>query len=263
MTDTPVRLIATDLDGTLVRADWSVSPRSTHALAQARQSGIKVVLITGRPKRWAQHVSDIVASDAVAVANGAMVFDGDLDEVLISRLLDPAHARAFGIAMRAHDPEVAFAAERPEGFLRDRRYIERWPADEIQVLDFEDLYSEPLIKMLIRHEGHSADSLLDVALEVARDFEVTLTHSSTDGLLEVSAAGVDKGTSLALLAQSWGIEPEEVIAFGDMPNDAAMLQWAGRSYAVANAHPMAKDAAKGLTAGVEEDGVAEILEQLA
>lgn len=258
----PVQLIATDLDGTLVRSDHSISERTHAALRRAHDLGVKVVLITGRPQRWARYVSEVVAADAVVIANGALALDGDLQEILISRLLDPEHAHAFGLAMRAHDPDVVFAAERPAGFHKESTYLERWPADNVVLLDFDTLFSEPSIKMLVRHEGLNADALLEMAMAVGEGHDVSLTHSSTDGLLEVSAAGVDKASTLAMLCEMWGITSDEVVAFGDMPNDAAMLQWAGRSYAMANAHPLAKSAGKAHTASNEDDGVAIVLEQL-
>jgi len=87
-------------------------------------------------------------------------------------------------------------------------------------------------------------------------------HSSTFGLLEIAAAGVTKASGLAELAASHGITPDEVAAIGDMPNDVPMLQWAGASYAVANAHPAALAAADEVLASNDEDAVAVLIETL-
>jgi len=91
---------------------------------------------------------------------------------------------------------------------------------------------------------------------------VETTHSGGAGLIELSAAAVTKAGALAELCRRWGVTAEEVIAFGDMPNDGPMLRWAGQSWAVANAHPEARAAATDVTASNDEDGVARILEGL-
>ncbi|HWB38139.1 MAG TPA: HAD hydrolase family protein, partial [Rugosimonospora sp.] len=81
------------------------------------------------------------------------------------------------------------------------------------------------------------------------------------GLVEISAAGITKATGLALLAAEYAVAPEDVVAFGDMPNDVPMLHWAGRAVAVANAHPEALAAADDVTLSNVDDGVAAYLER--
>ena len=91
----------------------------------------------------------------------------------------------------------------------------------------------------------------------------TVTHSNPqDGLLEIAAHGVSKASTLARLCAELGVEPAEVVAFGDQPNDLPMLAFAGRAYAVANAHPAVLAAVPAHTASVEDDGVAAVLEEL-
>ena len=91
---------------------------------------------------------------------------------------------------------------------------------------------------------------------------VTTTWSSTGALVEISAPGVTKASTLALLCDELGVEPEEVVAFGDMPNDLPMLAWAGTSFAMAAAHPTVLDLADHVAPGYDEDGVAAVLEKL-
>ena len=92
---------------------------------------------------------------------------------------------------------------------------------------------------------------------------VEVTHSdANDSLLELSALGVTKGTTLANLAARWGIQQHEVVAFGDMPNDVEMLRWAGRGYAVGNAHPLDLEVADEHAPSIDDDGVAEVVERL-
>lgn len=258
-----IRLVATDLDGTLVRSDQHISARSRDAIAALRSAGIKVAVVTGRPVRWiVPALHEIGEVDFCLAGNGAFVFNGDLTEILHSSLLEPAHAAAFARAIRSVHGEVAFAVERESGFSREEHYRERWPAVPASVMDLDELLSQPVGKLLVRHEGLNADELLEAAAKIAIDHPVTLTHSSTDGLLEVSALGVDKAAAVAWCAASIGACADDVLAFGDMPNDVSMLTWAGQSYAVANAHPAARAAAKSQALSNDEDGVATILESL-
>jgi hypothetical protein len=124
----------------------------------------------------------------------------------------------------------------------------------------EELVAEGIVKLLARHEGMNADELLATAHRSVAG-RGTLTHSSSDGLLEISAVGVSKATGLAELAQERGIGPADVVAFGDMPNDLPMLAWAGRGLAVANAHPEVLSAADEVIGSNDDDGVAAYLEQ--
>ena len=255
-------MVATDIDGTLIRRDLTVSERTRLAVRAVRQQGALVVLVTGRPVRWmAPLLEDLGPVDNVIVANGAMVLDGSL-EVLHHRSLDGDVACAFARALRTAHAEVVFAAERPSGFAHEVGYKPRWPDPRATVLELEELFREPMTKMLVRHEGHDSEALHALASEVASEFAVALTYSSGDGLLEIAAGGVDKAAALVWLCDRNGISADEVVSFGDMPNDVPMLAWAGRSYAVANAHPLARTAAKSAAPGNEDDGVAAILEEL-
>jgi HAD superfamily hydrolase (TIGR01484 family) len=116
------------------------------------------------------------------------------------------------------------------------------------------------VKLLVRHKAMDADALLAAAHAAVGDL-ATLTHSSTDGLLEVSATGVSKASGLAALAEQHGVPADRVVAFGDMPNDLPMLAWAGHGVAVANAHPEVLAIAAEVTARNDEDGVAQVLER--
>ncbi len=121
-----------------------------------------------------------------------------------------------------------------------------------------ELFTEPALKLLVRHEELGYQEFWDRAAEAVGDRAV-ITWSSTSSLLEISAAGVTKATTLALLCDDLGVESADVIAFGDMPNDLAMLTWAGTSYAMADAHPTVVEAAAYVAPGHDDDGVARVL----
>jgi hypothetical protein len=160
-------------------------------------------------------------------------------------------------------PRAAWAVERPTAFAHEPAYRSRWPVPDDTVVDaVEALLAVAPVKLMLRSPGMTADELVAIAHEAVGEL-VEVTHSSTaDTLLEISAGGVSKGSTLAVLCDSLGITPRQVLAFGDMPNDLPMLRWAGRSVAVANAHPDVLAAADEVTASCDEDGVAQVLERL-
>lgn len=259
------KLIATDLDGTLVGVDFAVSRRNARALRRASQAGIPVILVTGRPVRWLPLVYADLGEQYLAVcANGAVVYDPVADLVRDSWPLLPdalAHACA---RLRAAAPGVMFAAEVDGGrrLLHERAWPVRYDADNSTVaVDLDELVARPAVKLLARVDGYDSDSLTALAARSAGEV-VEATHSSNSGVIEMSRRGVTKATGLARIAAELGVAADDVLAFGDMPNDVSMLAWAGRSVAVANAHPLARVAADEVTLSNVDDGVAVYLEAL-
>ncbi|MEU8887420.1 HAD family hydrolase [Streptomyces sp. NPDC048442] len=267
---TPVRLIATDLDGTLLRDDKSVSPRTVAALAAAEAAGIEVFFVTGRPARWMDVVSAHVHGHGLAIcANGAAVVDlhagGELIEV---RPLERADARATVAALRAAVPGSSFAVELTTGIHYEPAYPPFQFDPAAGIASAEELLHEevpgsgdPVIKLLVHHPSLAPDDFLDLARATVGELG-SVTRSSPTALLEISGPGVSKASTLARCCAERGIAPEEVVAFGDMPNDIEMLAWAGRSYAMGNAHPAVLAVATGRTSPNEEDGVAAVIEQI-
>ncbi|MFF9849174.1 Cof-type HAD-IIB family hydrolase [Streptomyces litmocidini] len=264
------RLIATDLDGTLLRDDKSVSPRTVAALAAAEQAGIEVFFVTGRPARWMDVVSDHVHGHGLAIcANGAAVVDlhsgGTFLEV---RPLERPVALDVVRALRAAAPGTSFAVELTTGIHYEPQYPPFFLDPGATVATAEKLLFEekpgsaaPVLKLLAQHPELDPDVFLALAREAAGGL-AAFTRSSPTALIEISALGVSKASTLALCCAERGISAEEVVAFGDMPNDIEMLSWAGRSFAMGNAHPEVITAASGRTVGNNEDGVAVVIEQL-
>lgn len=258
----PPQVVATDLDGTIVRTDGTVSPRTRRAFAAAEAAGALVVFVTGRPPRWMHPVAQETGHRGLAIcANGALVYDLHTETVVEEHLLQPAAAREVVELLRRRIPDVTYAVDRGSSFGHEPSYVPRFPQpDDTLVVPIEDLLLDPAAKLLVRHDTFDADELLARALEVLGD-QVTLTHASTDGLIEVSAAGVSKASTLSLLCRERGVEADAVLAFGDMPNDLPMLSWAGWGVAVANAHPEVLEIADEVTASNDEDGVAQVVER--
>jgi Cof subfamily protein (haloacid dehalogenase superfamily) len=261
---TPPRIVATDLDGTIVRSDGSISDRTRAALAAAEANGAMVVLVTGRPPRWLHGIADATGHRGVSVcANGALVYDLHTEQVVASYPLSVEIAREVVDRLRSAIPGIGFAVETvTDGFGHEPAYRPRWSTDAELVAEVDELLSAPLAKLLARHEELDSDSLLAAAREVVDADIATMTHSSRDGLLEISAAGVSKATTLAALCAEHDLHAADAVAFGDMPNDLPMLAWAAHSVAVANAHPEVLAVVDEVTASNDEDGVAKVLERL-
>ena len=258
-----IRLVATDLDGTLLRSDGTVSARTARVLAALQASGVVVVLVTGRPPRWMAEVGDVIGNAGVAIcANGALVYDMRSEALLSARLLEPALVRALTTRLRRGLPGLRFAVEYGLTFGREPEYEHGWAiGGAVRVEPVETLLDHPVAKLLARHPRLARDELLARAVPLM-GADATVTSSSWESLLEISAFGVTKAATLAELAGSFGVAPREVMAFGDMPNDLEMLAWAGRPVAVANAHPDLLAVAHEVTASNDDDGVALVLERL-
>lgn len=260
-------LVATDLDGTLVRSDGTISDRTVAALRAVEAAGSTVVFVTGRPPRWIADVAEATAHTGLAIcANGAIVYDLHTEQVIEAFPMAAAVARVVVERLRAALPEVGFAVETVDGFSHEPGYRSRWPVGrQVRIGPVDELLAgaatDGLIKLLARHEVLDPDTLLSQAREVVGEV-AELTHSSRTGLLEISAAGVSKATTLAVVCAERGIAASEVAAFGDMPNDLPMLAWAGSAYAMANSHRDVLAAVPGRAPSNDDDGVAHVLEDL-
>jgi Cof subfamily protein (haloacid dehalogenase superfamily) len=268
-----IRLLATDLDGTLLRSDGTISSRTRVALQAAEAAGLVVVFVTGRPVRWLDDVIEQTGHLGIAVGgNGAVIYDLHDAEVLAAHSLAPDSAHTVAVDIRRRFPEVAFASESLDGFAAEPAYVHDWainpnvdrygrPIPEPAIGDLEMVTGQPLLKLLAKDRGADVDEFL-ASVDTLLDGRATATHSSSIGLLEISAPGVSKATGLAEVAALHGIQRDEIAAIGDMPNDIPMLEWVGTSYAVANAHPAAREAAQHVVGSNDDDAVASVIDTI-
>ncbi|MBB6627827.1 HAD family phosphatase [Nocardioides sp. KIGAM211] len=254
------RLVATDLDGTLVRSDGSVSDYTRDVLLEVERRGVPVVFVTGRPLRWAEEVFGYVGEHGLAiVSNGGLVWDVERSAPHLVRPIDQAVALETCRLIREAVPGSAFAVETVTGIGLEPGFMERFPPPpDSHRGALEELFDAPAVKLLARHEELAPQEYWDAA-EAAVGDRVTITWSSSSTLLEISAADVTKASTLALLCADLGVDAADVIAFGDMPNDLPMLGWAGTSYAMADAHPTVTATADHVAPGHDDDGVARVL----
>ncbi|WP_282781575.1 MULTISPECIES: HAD family hydrolase [unclassified Nocardia] len=264
------KMVATDVDGTLIDHREQVSARTRAAVAALIADGVPFVLATGRPPRWIDPVVDGLGYAPLCVCgNGAVIYDSAQDRILSTRVLDVDTLEWLAELAERLLPGCGLAAERvgvsahdaatPQ-FVSSPEYEHAWLNPDDTRVARSEVIAAPAIKMLIRLAGATSAFMREV-LEPHLIGRADLTYSTDDGLVELSAPGVTKATGLATVAQRLGVQHATMIAFGDMPNDVPMLRLAGHGVAMANAHQEAKEAANEVAATNNEDGVARILER--
>ncbi|MFF7886045.1 HAD family hydrolase [Streptomyces sp. NPDC020794] len=262
---TAYSLIATDLDGTLLRGDDTLSDRSRAVLARVAEAGARHLVVTGRPAPRVRPLLDELGGAGLAVCGqGAQLYDAAADRLLWSVTLDRELAET---ALGKIEAEVGllYAAVDQDGVdgltLIEPGYVMPHPTlPAVRVHRRDDLWTEPISKVLLRHPSLSDDELASAARGVVGSL-ATVTMSGP-GTVELQPCGVTKATGLALAAAHLGLTPAATIAFGDMPNDIPMFDWAARGVAMANAHPELKAVADEVTLSNEDDGIAVVLERL-
>ncbi|HYN28519.1 MAG TPA: HAD-IIB family hydrolase [Dermatophilaceae bacterium] len=257
-------LVATDLDGTLLRRDGSLSARTRAAIRAAEDAGIDVIFVTARPPRWLHALADAVGPHGVVLAgNGAFVVDMRTRSVLSYSGFRRAELLPLVSDLRSAFPDAGFAVERHTGMTMELAYreIHAEGADVAALVERLDEIDDdaPTGKLLVVRSGEPGEQFLEDVDEVV-GVRGQVQFSGATFLAEVSPPGVSKATVLASWCESRSIEPRDVWAFGDMPNDLPMLRWAGASFAVANAHPLVRSATTHHCPSNEEDGVALVLE---
>lgn len=260
------KLIATDLDGTIVSHEGVISQRTIDVFTRARDLGVHVFFVTGRPPRWMGEIREAFGFGAAICCNGAMLYDLMNDAVLEEWMIPIDEQLEVVRRMRIAMPEMSFAVESNDHYHREIAYIPRWDIgmDNIGVEKIEEAIKRPALKILGRcsNREFTSDEMVEVARRELHNL-VTITHStSKDSLIEISALNVSKGTALEIVAKRLGLTAEDCVSFGDNPNDFSMLEWTARSYAMSDGHPDSPQFAKAVAEPCEADGVAKIIEEL-
>lgn len=252
----PVRMIASDLDGTFLAPSGLVSEVNRLAVKRAVDEGFHVVFATGRPPSWLSVLEDLELEHSIVVAsNGALLYDIATGEVLNQHALPSEEVLELAERLREALPGVTFGVQREHDFGHEPDYFAKEPVNAFTNQVDEDTKSRfrqllvaghlseliadgPFVKLLVKHP-HASASTISSLIERLTHGRLTPTYSMGDahGLVEVSAPGVTKATALAEYCAELGIDPREVAAFGDMPNDLDMLRWAGHPHLMANHDP--------------------------
>lgn len=261
----PYKLVATDLDGTLLRDDGTVSGRTREALAAVTAAGAAHIIVTGRGVPWTRHILDDLGYEGLAVCGqGAQVYHAGEHKLLTSLTLDRQLA---GLALSKVEAEIgplALAASRDgldgEVLVGPGYRVQEGPLPAVFVEDPAEMWSAPLNKVYIQHPGLDDDALAEATrAAVGNLVDVVMAGP---GIVEILPLGLSKATGLSLAARRLGVKAADTIAFGDMPNDIPMFAWSQHGVAMANAHEDLKAVAHEITASNEDDGIAVVLEQL-
>ncbi|GLW17078.1 hydrolase [Streptomyces sp. NBRC 13847] len=261
----PYKLIATDLDGTLLRSDETVSERTRQALAAATAAGAAHIVVTGRAVPWTRHILDALEYKGLAVCGqGGQVYHAGEHRLLTSVTLDRQLAGLALSKIEAETGPLHLAASRDglegEVLVGPGYRVQEGPLPNVLLDDPGELWAAPLNKVYIQHPALDDDALALAARQIAGDL-VGVTVAG-EGIVELLPLGLSKATGLSLAARRLGVTAKETLAFGDMPNDIPMFAWSAHGVAMANAHDELKAVAHELTASNEEDGVAVVLERL-
>ena len=270
----PYRLLALDLDGTLLDPKGEVSPATARAVAAARAAGIQVVLASGRAPR---HITDIhrrldLATPIVA-HDGAVVYDRLRRRVVHHEPLDLDVARRLAALLKEHDQTINLHVE-SQTDEEDRRSVEAMDErllESILLRNAESPHSVGAVQQLLADEATRIsklwfyappDTMAAIKRRLLAEFrDQVSTLAFDDVTLSVLSTGASKAAGVAWVAERLGVARAEVAAIGDELNDVPMLGWAGLGIAMGNAKPCAREVAKVVTAANGEDGVARAIER--
>jgi len=264
-----VRMIVTDLDGTLFQPDKTVTPRALRALSAAHDAGIVVMAATGRSIVDVTRLLPGVLRELTVCSNGAVVYSAHTDSVLLSRPIEPLVIEAFIETMQPLAPQTSFATLVNNGYdmLPGPGYLDLMvdgnhgrSKQSMTEVDLAELVRHPAVKLIARSAELGLAELFDRCGQAAH-VGVRPTMSGVP-FVEISAAEVSKATTLDLLATDRGISRHEVVVLGDSLNDAEMIQWAGLGVAMANADPEVQALADEVAPANTDDGVAWVIERL-
>lgn len=263
----PPRLLAIDLDGTLLRSDKQVSRRSADAIAAAIERGVKVVLASARPPRSTFGIYQALRLDTLQVNyNGALILDLPRSRYALHLALCNKLSRRIIDRIRGEFPGVEVQIEVLDRWLTDRHdpaspycteTAKSYPPDFVGPLD--ECLANPLTKLMFLAPPEVMARVREtVKTEFGGECALFVTD---DYLLQVCHPAVEKWVGVAWIARAYGVDAKEVMSIGDAPNDAALLRWSGLGVAVANAWPQTRDAADVVVSSNDDDGVAEAIER--
>jgi Cof subfamily protein (haloacid dehalogenase superfamily) len=258
------RLLALDVDGTLLTTDERLTDRNRDALHRAEARGWHVVVVTGRPLPVALPVvHQLGIGEHVVAANGATIAEVRTGVVLEQASLPGALAVAAIERSRRAVPGVGLAVTTARGFFREPGFLRIAPLAESQGIEVADAAPavDDLIYSVVLFADLDARDLRDALAAVAPD-GVAVSPSGLAGSVELTVPGVHKGTGVASLCRRLGVDQRDVVAFGDGLNDHEMLAWAGLGVAMDNAQDETKAVADEVAPTNDDDGVAHVVERL-
>ncbi|WP_432797614.1 Cof-type HAD-IIB family hydrolase [Poriferisphaera sp. WC338] len=260
-----IRMIAMDLDGTLLRDDKTLSAENIAAVKRAVDAGVVVVIASARPPRAVKAIYEALGLDTIQINyNGAAHYDQVRGRFVKHLPLEAGFVREMVNAARDLDEQVYMSLEVMDKWYTDgvddsllTETSKHFKPDLLGELD--ELFEEPVTKLMLLAPKERLAKVHAMVLE--RFGERIAIHMSDEHLIQIVDPSVDKEHSVRELAGYYGIDRVEVMAIGDAQNDAGMIAWAGLGVAVGNAWDEAKVAADEVVGSNEENGVAEAIER--
>ncbi len=261
----PARLLALDVDGTLLTSAETLSPRTRAVLHRAEADGWHVVVVTGRPLSVALPVVHdlglgeyVVASNGATiafVANGVILHQASLPGALVAVAIDRA---------RRAVPGLGCAVSTPRGFFREPGFGAVAPLSEAEgeLVDDARPHPDESVQSAVLFATHLDAWVLQDLIAAVAPPGIAVSPSGLRACVELTAPGIHKASGLARLCELVGVARGDVVAFGDGFNDHEMLAWAGLGVAMGNAHSETKAVADEVTASNDDDGVALVVERL-
>jgi hypothetical protein len=258
------RLVAIDLDGTLLTDNKKISQRAVAAIKRCSYLGVRVVLATARPPRASIPYHNALELGAWLISyNGALIIDPQTRKVLYHQPITVELAMDAVEFVRSHYADINVSGE-----VMDRLYSDRSQRDHVSpgerglkpvaVGPTESWLVRPFTKIMF---SGPEEVMRPISGELADAYRNLLTVVMVENdVIQVTHALATKGVALSYAANEYGVPQDQVLAMGDAANDIGMLLWAGRSAAMDNAHPMVKESADMVCSSNENNGVAEVLE---
>ena len=259
------KLVAMDMDGTLLNSKLSITIDTLFAIKKAMGQGVKFTISTGRPLLGIKKYVEILGIDSPVITyNGAMVVDPITEKILFKKDLIPSDARKILELGKKHDVLMCIwsngnlYANRLDGNLENYRNLSG--AVPVALDDFEQVVNDGISKILWINEE---DKINQYIKEIDPSMFENVTYVTSQPIfLEFFNRDVNKGVALNFIAETLGVLQEEVVAVGDGLNDYEMISYAGLGVAMGNAHPKIKKIAKYITATNDEDGIADVIYEL-
>ncbi len=255
------RLIATDLDGTLLGKDKRPTPSVVGSLRRARDRGVHIAIASGRmtctqrdlAREMGLDCSMISYNGSVVVQEDGTTVENDLDADAMMDIIGYCYDRGYYV--QTYRDDVIFT-DRDSPMLRSD--MDSWSA-EIRFGDLREMEPMSAPKVVIVVDPSMTPGIMHDIQAMHPSLSVT---QSSPYVVEIMPPGIDKSYGLRMVCEHLGIDREEVVAFGDNKNDISMIGWAGLGVAVANAVDELKDVADIVASGEMSDGVQEVLDRL-
>ncbi len=285
-----IKLIVTDMDGTLLNENIEITPRATEAIFRAQEAGLDFAIATGRTVESGYSLAKEQGISCPFIElNGARLFDRE-ENLQFTRAIEKEETKEligiienYGIHNEFITEDVTYSNQSIEDYvtafksvfqsinksLTDEEAIEKIK-DRLNNLnvqtvdDYSFLYQNPNIQVLktLLNADENSKVLAEIQHTVEETLPSLIVTSASSNNIEINNKMANKGQAVAEYAASQGYKPSEVITIGDNLNDLTMLEWAEHSYAVSNAHPRAKQAATYQAPSHTEDAVAQVIERV-